>query len=82
MNPGTNDELLPSMVECQVVGIRRSMLISGLEQVMSGRKSVTRYRQTWLCANAPIPPLEWAARPLATHRLSATGFDPADDDVA
>lgn len=80
LRPGTNEELLPSMVECRVLGIRRTIVISGYEQVMTGRKSVDRYAQTWLCANAPIPPIEWAVHP--GPRPSPTGFHPSDDDAA
>lgn len=54
LKPGTTEEMLPSMVECRVAGIRRTLLICGFEQVLSGRKSVDRFRQTWVCANAPI----------------------------
>lgn len=34
------------------------------------------YSQTWLCANTPIAPIEWAALPKGPARRHATGFDP------
>lgn len=80
--PDTTEEILPSMVECRVVGIRRTLLICGFEQVMCGRKSVDRYQQTWICASAPIAPIEWAALRAGSGRRHSTGFDPDDDDVA
>lgn len=82
LKPGTREELLASMIEARVIGIRRSLLISGLEQVTSGRKTVERYRQTWLCAHERISPLEWAAGPPPSGPRSSTGFDREDDDVA
>jgi hypothetical protein len=78
---GTQDELLPSLVDARVVGVRQSLLISGIEQVPRGRKSVERYPQTWLCAHERISELRWAAMP-RTEPRSATGFDAADDDRA
>lgn len=82
LKPGTSQEILPSMIDARVVGVRRSLLIAGLEQVTSGRKTVERYPQTWLCAHERIAPIEWAARPPTRREPNATGFDPADDDIA
>lgn len=79
LKPGTAEEMLPSMAECRVVGIRRTLLICGFEQVMSGRTSVDWYQQTWICANAPIAPVEWAAlragsgAPAPRYRLRPCG---------
>jgi hypothetical protein len=76
---GTGEELLPSLVGARVVGVRRSLLISGIEQVPQGRKGVERYPQTWLCSHERISEARWAAMPRSRTR-SATGFDPADDE--
>jgi hypothetical protein len=81
VKPGTAEELLPSLIGARVVGVRRTLLITGDEQVPQGRKSVERYQQTWLCAGERIPPIEWSAMPLQRSK-SPTGFDPADDDFA
>lgn len=80
--PGTAVEMLPSIIEARVAGVRRSLLITGMEQVTTGRKSIERHRQTWLCAHERIPPIEWAARPAPRRAQNYTGFDPADDDIA
>jgi hypothetical protein len=81
LKPGTGEELLPSLIDARVVGVRRSLLIAGIEQVPQGRKGVERYPQTWLCSHERIPDIHWAAMPRPTA-TSATGFDPSDDDAA
>lgn len=68
------------MIEAKVIGIRRTLVVMGMEQVTSGRKSVDHVRQTWLCSHERIAPIEWSAMPV--RLLPATGFDPADDDIA
>lgn len=78
LKPGTAEEVIPSLIGARVIGVRRSMLITGEEQVPQGRKSVARFQQTWLCAAERISPLEWAARPRRSNGIP--GFDPADDD--
>lgn len=79
--PGTQDELLPSMIDARVAGVRRTLLISGIEQVTQGRKSVVRCPQTWLCSTERIPDIRWAAMP-KEQRTSPTGFHPQDEDAA
>lgn len=81
LKPGTGEELLPSLLDARVVGVRRSLLIAGVEQIPQGRKNVERYQQTWLCSSERIPEIRWAAMPRPTRR-SSTGFDPVDDDAA
>ena len=78
LKPGTAEEVMPALIGARVIGVRRSLLIAGEEQVPQGRKSVARYQQTWLCAAERISPLEWAARPRRAGGVP--GFDPADDD--
>jgi hypothetical protein len=80
LKPGTSEELLPSLLDARLLGVRRSLLIVGMEQVPQGRKDVERYPQTWLCSAEKIPPIRWAAVPL--HRSGVRGFDPSDDDEA
>jgi hypothetical protein len=79
--PGTGEELLPSLGDARVIGVRRPLLIAGIEQVPQGRKNVERYSQTWLCSPARIPEIQWAAMPKRARR-SLTGFDLEDDDLA
>jgi hypothetical protein len=50
VKPGSNEDLLPQMVGARVVRVREAMMIAGMEQVSRGRKSVERYRQTWVCS--------------------------------
>jgi hypothetical protein len=81
IKPGTGEEILPSLLEARVIGVRRSLLVSGVEQIAQGRKNVERYPQTWLCSSERIPEIRWAAMPRLRSK-SPTGFDPADDDLA
>lgn len=79
--PGTQQDLVPQLVGARVVGVRRSMLISGEEEIAVGRKGADRFAQTWLCSPTPIDPRRWANFGKASPR-SATGFDAGDDDIA
>lgn len=81
LQSGTGQELLPSLLDARVLGVRRSLLISGIEQVPQGRKDVARYPQTWLCSSERIPEIHWAAMPRQAPK-GPPGFDPADDDLA
>lgn len=76
LKPGSNEELLPQMVGARVLRVREAMLIAGMEQISRGRKSVERYRQTWVCAPHAIAPGRWPAVP-----GGCAGFDPAEDDL-
>lgn len=81
LQPGTGQELLPSLLDARVLGVRQSLLIAGIEQVPQGRKDVARYPQTWLCSSEQIPEIRWAAMPRPAP-TGPPGFDPADDDLA
>lgn len=81
VRPGSTEELLPSLADARVLGVRETLLIAGLEQVRSGRKGVSNYPQTWLCSAGPIPPTRWPTSP-GPANTSVTGFHRCDDDHA
>lgn len=81
LKPGSStEELLPQMVGARVLRVREAMLIAGMEQIPRGRKSVERYRQTWVCSPNIIAPDRWPGVPARPGHY--TGFDPAEDDIA
>lgn len=76
--PGTREEMLPRLESARVIRVREALTIAGLEAVPRGRKSVDHFKQTWVCAAAPIAPERW---PPLVRRAPSTGFDPEDDNV-
>jgi hypothetical protein len=78
LRPGTREELLPRLERARLLRLREALTVTGIEAIPRGRKSVEHFRQTWICAAAPIAPERWPRRPLP--RVSC-GFDPEDDDA-